>query len=83
MLDGVHIGATWRIRLNCLCAAAMRPFCHITRYYTANTVVQLVGPLVIIIIIVDHIIVDHFTDAGTSISPLCLSICLSGQQLLN
>ena len=22
---GVHIGATWRIRLNCPCAAAMRP----------------------------------------------------------
>ena len=24
--DGVHIGATWRIRLNRPCAAAMRPF---------------------------------------------------------
>jgi len=23
---GVHIGATWRIRLNRLCAAAMRPY---------------------------------------------------------
>ena len=23
---GVHIGATWRIRLNCPCAAAMRPY---------------------------------------------------------
>jgi len=29
-LDGVHIGATWRIRLNRSCAAAMRPFCQIT-----------------------------------------------------
>jgi len=26
----VHIGATWQIRLNRLCAAAMRPFCQIT-----------------------------------------------------
>jgi len=25
-LDGVHIGATWRIRLHRLCAAAMGPF---------------------------------------------------------
>jgi len=25
-LYGVHIGATWRIRLNCPCAAAMRPY---------------------------------------------------------
>ena len=23
---GMHIGATWRIRLNCLCAAVMRPY---------------------------------------------------------
>ena len=23
---GVHIGATWRIRLNCPCAAAMQPY---------------------------------------------------------
>ena len=23
---GVHIGATWRIRLNCPCAAVMRPY---------------------------------------------------------
>jgi len=30
MLDGVHIGATWRIRLNRPCAAAMWPFCQIT-----------------------------------------------------
>ena len=29
VLDGVHIGATWRIRLNHPCAAAMRPFCQI------------------------------------------------------
>jgi len=29
VLDGVHIGATWRIRLNRPCAAAMRPFCQI------------------------------------------------------
>ena len=27
---GVHIGATWRIRLNRPCAAAMRQFCQIT-----------------------------------------------------
>jgi len=27
---GVHIGATWRIQLNCLCAVAIRPFCQIT-----------------------------------------------------
>jgi len=27
---GVHIGSTWRIRLNRPCAAAMRPFCQIT-----------------------------------------------------
>ena len=26
LLDGVHIGATWRIRLNRPCAAAMRPY---------------------------------------------------------
>jgi len=26
VLDGVHIGATWRIRLNRQCAAAMRPY---------------------------------------------------------
>jgi len=25
-----HIGTTWRIRLNCPCAAAMQPFCQIT-----------------------------------------------------
>ena len=24
--DGVHIDATWRIQLNCPCAAAMRPY---------------------------------------------------------
>jgi len=29
VLDGVHNGATWRIRLNCPCAAAMWP-CQIT-----------------------------------------------------
>jgi len=27
---GVHIGATWRIRLNRPCAAAIWPLCHIT-----------------------------------------------------
>jgi len=27
VLDGMHIGATWRMRLNRPCAAAMRPFC--------------------------------------------------------
>jgi len=36
----LHIGATWRIRLNRPCAAAMRPFCQITlttcNYYTAS-----------------------------------------------
>jgi len=26
VVDGVHIGATWRIRLNRPCAAAMRPY---------------------------------------------------------
>jgi len=26
----VHIGATWRMRLNRPCAAAMRSFCQIT-----------------------------------------------------
>jgi len=26
VLDGGHIGVTWRIRLNCPCAAAMRPY---------------------------------------------------------
>jgi len=30
VLDGVHVGATWRIRLNRPCAAAMRPFCQIS-----------------------------------------------------
>jgi len=35
----VHIGATWRIRLNRLCEAAMLPF------------VKLLRPLVIIVII--------------------------------
>ena len=29
-LDGMHIGATWRIRLNRPCVAAMRPFWQIT-----------------------------------------------------
>jgi len=33
----VHIGMTWRIRLNHPCAAAMRLFCHITR---VRTIVQ-------------------------------------------
>jgi len=26
IVDGVHIGATWRIRFNRPCAAAMRPY---------------------------------------------------------
>ena len=26
VIDGVHIGATWRIPLDCLCAAAMQPY---------------------------------------------------------
>jgi len=26
VLDGVHIGATWRIRLNCQCAVAVQPY---------------------------------------------------------
>ena len=30
VLDGVHFGATWRVRLNRPCAAAIRPFCQIT-----------------------------------------------------
>jgi len=30
---GVHIVATWRIRLNRLCAAVMSPFCEITLTY--------------------------------------------------
>jgi len=30
VLDGVRIGATWRIRPNRPCAAAMRPSCQIT-----------------------------------------------------
>jgi len=30
VLHGVHIGATWRVRLNRLCAAAVWPFCRIT-----------------------------------------------------
>ena len=29
VLDGVHIGATWRIRLNRPCASAMWPFCQL------------------------------------------------------
>jgi len=29
-VDGVDIGATRQIRLNCLCAVAIRPFCQIT-----------------------------------------------------
>jgi len=29
--DGVHIGASWRIRLNRPCAAAMRPFVKLLR----------------------------------------------------
>ena len=37
VLDRVHIGATWRIRLNRSCAAAMRPY------------VKLLWPLVIIV----------------------------------
>jgi len=30
VLDRVHIGATWQIRLNHPCVAAMQPFCQIT-----------------------------------------------------
>jgi len=30
VLDGVHIGTTWRIRLNRPCAAVMQSFCQIT-----------------------------------------------------
>ena len=30
LLDGVYIGATWRIRLNHPCEVAMQPFCQIT-----------------------------------------------------
>jgi len=30
VLDGEHVGATWRMRLNRPCAAAVRPFCQIT-----------------------------------------------------
>jgi len=30
VLDRVHASATWRIRLNRLCATAMGPFCRIT-----------------------------------------------------
>jgi len=30
VLERVHFGTTWRIRLNCPCAAAMQPFCQIT-----------------------------------------------------
>ena len=31
VLDGVHIGATWRIRLNHPCAAAKRPYVELLR----------------------------------------------------
>jgi len=34
----VHIGATWRIRENRPCAAAMRPFCKITLTTCYNSV---------------------------------------------
>ena len=39
VLDGVHIGATWRMRLKRPCAAMMRLFCQITfiTCYTINT----------------------------------------------
>jgi len=30
VFDGMHIGATWRIRLNHPCAAVMHPLCQIT-----------------------------------------------------
>jgi len=30
VLGGVHTGSIWQIPLNCLCAAAMRPFYEIT-----------------------------------------------------
>ena len=30
VLDGVHIGATWRMRLNRPCPAVMQPLCQIT-----------------------------------------------------
>jgi len=26
VLDGVHIGATWKIQLNCLCTVVMQPY---------------------------------------------------------
>jgi len=35
----VHICATWQIRLNCPCAAAMRPFCQITVTTCSNLLV--------------------------------------------
>jgi len=46
---GVHIGATWRIRLNCPCAAAMRPY------------VELLGPLVVIIITQTLLSIHYFS----------------------
>jgi len=33
---GVHIGATWRIRLNRPGAAAMRPYVKLLDYYVAS-----------------------------------------------
>jgi len=42
---GVHSGATWRIRLNRPCAAAIRPFCESTlaTYYTHDVGTQAVS----------------------------------------
>jgi len=34
VLDGVHIGPTWRIRLNCPCVAVMRPLVKLRRLST-------------------------------------------------
>jgi len=51
---GVHIGATWRIRLNHPCAAAMRPY------------VKLLSPLVVVVVVVVVVIKTKLTSVYLS-----------------
>jgi len=41
VLDGVHIGATWRIRLNYPCVAALSQLTLTTYYYNKNNIITI------------------------------------------
>jgi len=61
VLDGVHIGATWRIRLNRQCAAVMRPS-QIT--LTNVVVVVVVCCLLLLLLLVSLIIYAMLSDVN-------------------